>query len=359
MASHRLVEPNVSWASAYEFEDVVCAVDDVDLVAVQAVQPKLLRWEDNVLSRVRKRTGFDIRRKPRRLEARVTERYDVFFIRVMTPLQLDILDSIEGWQENCAVKVCWVEELWTDWLKHTEWLRPLQQFDHVFVGHVPTPEPLSDLIDRPCSFLSPAVDALRFCPYPNPPTRSIDFYAMGRRSAVTHRSLLAYAKERGDFTYLYDSARPGNFVEGSAEHREMTATLIKRTRYFMADRAKANEPDQTKGAQVFGPRFFEGAAAGAILIGAPPKCETFDAYFDWPDAIVPLEYDSTQATALIDELDADASRVQRARRANVTNMLRRHDWAHRWETVLDRLDLDPRQALIDRKAALEGRAREV
>jgi hypothetical protein len=170
---------------------------------------------------------------------------------------------------------------------------------------------------------------------------------------------LAYAKQREDFTYLYDSARPTTFVEGAAEHRELLASLIKRSRFFLANRAKAGAAEQTKGAQAFGPRFFEGAAAGAVLVGTPPDCSEFGAYFDWPDALVPIEYGSTRIGEVIDELDADPDRVRRARQTNITNVLRRHDWAHRWQTVLSEVGLSPLQAARERRARLERRAQEV
>jgi hypothetical protein len=359
MVSRRLLNPHVSWASAYEFEDVVCAVDDVDLLTVELEQPKALPWEEKLRSRLQKHTNVSITREPRPNKISVTESYDVLFVRVMTPRELDVLDAIDGWQDSCRIKVCWVEELWVDMLRYTKLLKPLGQFDHVFVGHAPTPAPLADVIHRPCSFLSPGVDALRFCPYPTPPNRSIDFYALGRRSPAVHESLLERAGRQPDFNYFYDSARWTTFVENHAEHRQLTANLIKRSRYFLADRAKANEPEQTRGGQVFGPRFFEGAAAGAMLIGEPPDCDTFRASFDWPDAVIPFAYGSDKIGDLIDELEADPERVSRARHSNMVNMLRRHDWSRRWQTVLDVLGLDSRDALAERSAALERRAEEV
>lgn len=359
MVSHRLLRPTVSFASAYEFEDVVCSIDDVDLVEIEAAPPKPLRAAQKLLSRLRKHAGIEIQHQPRRQKVRVTKPYDLFFIRVMTPRQLDILESIEGWQENCGVRVCWIDELWPHWVNYDKSLQPLQQFDHVFVGLAPTPEPLSAAIDRPSSFLSPAIDTLRFCPYPDPPTRFIDFYAMGSRSPVMHEELLAYARDRRNFTYLYDSALPTTFVAGPADHRELTASLVKRSRYFLTDRAKANAPEQTGGAHAFGPRFFEGAAGGAVLVGEPPKCATFDAYFDWPDAVVPIEHGSPGIVEVIEELDADPDRVHRASRANITNMLRRHDWTHRWLTALETVGLAPRTAAMERLAALERLAQEV
>lgn len=359
MPSYRRTHPHVSWASAYEFEDVVCEVDDVELMPYEHEPLTSTATGEAIRSRVRSRirrwTGFDFERKPRLRKLRVEGQYDLFFTRFMTPQELVALDSIEGWQDSCRVKVCWVEELWPDWLQHRQWVQPLSQFDHVFVGLAPTPESLEKLIDTPCTFLSPAVDSLRYCPHPNPPDRTIDYYTMGRRSPTTHQSMLEYARNHTGFYYLYDSARPTTFVEGHAEHRELSASLIQRSRYFMADRAKANEPDQVGDGQAFGPRFFEGAAAGTVLIGEPPRCETFDAYFDWPDAVIPLPFGSADIGRIIDTLEADRGRVEQARRANMLNALKRHDWLHRWEQVLSVLGLEPRPGVGRRRASLDER----
>ena len=94
-------------------------------------------------------------------------------------------------------------------------------------------------------------------------------------------------------------------------------------------------------------------------MGTPPECTEFGSYFDWPDALVPIEYGSERIGEVIDELDADPDRVRRARQANITNVLRRHDWAHRWQTVLGEVGLSPLQATRERETRLERRAQEV
>jgi len=357
MASSRLIEPKVSWASAYEFEDVVSSVDDVELTAVEVIDPKPSHLERRLLQRLQQTTRLNVQRGPRRLTKQLDRTYDLFFVRAMTPQNLDFLNAIDGWRDRCRTAVCWIEELWVNWLQYEKTLETLRQFDHVFVGHVAAPAPLSKIIDRPCSFLAPAVDALRFCPYPNPPARSIDMWVMGRRAPATHERLIDHARQNQDFMYFYDSAKLTYFVDDATAHRELTASLLKRSRYFLADRAKADEPKQTEGQQVFGPRFFEGAAAGAILVGEPPSCRVFDQYFDWEDATILLPHGSTRIIELLAELDADPARIERARRANVVNSLRRHDWLHRWEQVLDTVGLTPAPAAEVRKVELESRAR--
>jgi hypothetical protein len=359
VVSHRFVKPHVSWASGYEFEDVICEIDGADLIAPRALHPTRLPGEAAAVRKLRSWFGFDVQRVPVAEAVEVNRDYELMFVQVMTPADLRILDSIHGWKERCDVKVCWVWELWVDKLRHARMLELLDEFDYVFVGHVPTPGPLSELIKPSCHYLSFGVDALRFSPYPNPPERSIDFYALGRRSPVIHHELYGHASSRPGFNYFYDSARWMDFVEDHVQHRQLTANLIKRTKYFMADRAKANMPDQTKGSQVFGPRFFEGAAAGAVLIGEPPDCDTFRAYFDWPDAVIPFPFGSTGIVRAIEALEAEPDRVAHAREANVLNMLQRHDWSHRWAEVLDVLGLAPAQRGGARASSLEHRLRQV
>jgi len=359
LVSHRFIKPHVSWANVFELEDVICEVDDVDLLAPKLVEPKALPGEAAVITQLRRRLGIEVQRRPQIEKTSLTRSYDLLFLSVMTLADLRILDSVEHWKQRCGLKVCWVEELWVDNLRHTKLLGLLDQFDYVFVGHVASPEPLSRIIEPPCGYLSFGVDALRFCPYPNPPARSIDFYALGRRSPEVHQALYDRAGRGPNFHYFYDSARWTHFVEDHVQHRELTANLIKRSRYFMADRAKADVPDQTKGSQVFGPRYFEGAGAGAILIGEPPDCDVFRSYFDWPDAVIPFAYGSSGIIELIESLDADPERIARARRANVTGILRRHDWSERWKETLAVLGLQPRPGMLARTTELQRRAREV
>jgi hypothetical protein len=168
-----------------------------------------------------------------------------------------------------------------------------------------------------------------------------------------------HARRELHFFYLYDSARAREFVEGSAQHRQLFANLIRRCRYFLVSQAKTNEPGDVQGQQEHGPRFFEGAAAGAVLVGNAPDRGPFLEQFDWTDALIREPADSKNIPEVIAELDADAERVERARRANVINALRRHDWVYRWQQVLDVVGLPATEAVLARREALEAKAREV
>lgn len=100
-------------------------------------------------------------------------------------------------------------------------------------------------------------------------------------------------------------------------------------------------------------RFFEGAAAGAVMFGEPPDTEIFRGLFDWPDAVVRVPYDSPDAPAMLSALDQDPERLARIRRDNVVNSLLRHDWLHRWRKLLELAGLEPSAAFYQREERLQ------
>jgi hypothetical protein len=199
---------------------------------------------------------------------------------------------------------------------------------------------------------------LRFFPGAPPVERVIDVFNMGRRHPDTHRAFLDLAQERRLF-YLYDTFKGNIPVQDPAEHRLQLANLIKRTRFFIANRAKANEEGETAKQEEVGFRFFEGAAGGAVMIGDPPRVSSFREHFGWQDSVIPMPFGSTGVGDLVAELEQQPERLAAIRRANLSNALRRHDWAYRWRSVLDACRLPASPALSAREAQLSELATEV
>jgi len=56
------------------------------------------------------------------------------------------------------------------------------------------------------------------------------------------------------------------------------------------------------------------------------------------------------------EFDSQPERQVRARRTNMVQALLRHDWAYRWEQLLEIAGLSPLPALTERKRLLAERA---
>ena len=120
-------------------------------------------------------------------------------------------------------------------------------------------------------------------PGPQPPPRAIDVCNIGRRSAVTHAALVQMARERRIF-YYYDTVRASGergkqltFSVGNAsEHRLLLAGLLQRSRYYVSNRARVNEPELTEGTRgdlrplLRGRRGGRGADRRAAAVGGVP-----------------------------------------------------------------------------------------
>lgn len=338
LLSQRRLNDQVANSCLYDFEDLVCALDQVDLVAPtrSAILPgqlyKLARKCG--LSRNLARAGA-----LRHYEVAPTHDYELLLAVLDSYRQVASIQAIKGLRQRCHKAICFIAEIWPkDYRDHNAILELLDIFDHVFISVDLGADALARISGRPCSYLPPGVDALRFCPYP-PLPRSIDVCYIGRRSEITHGALLDFADSDGLF-YYYDSAR-GLRVADHAGHRRLVANLIKRSRYFIANYAKFDRPEQTGGEQQVGYRHFEGAAGGAVMLGQRPANAAFGRLFDWPDAVIDAPADAPAIADLIVELDADPDRLARIRTANVVNALRRHDWLYRYQQLLAAVGLEP------------------
>ena len=278
--------------------------------------------------------------------------YDLLFAVLDNPWQMHLLESIKGWRDKCRHTACFIAEMWEPDLKNWRLFEePWEDFDHIFLGVVQCIEGLSKLIKPPVTYVPPAVDTLRFSPYPDPPQRLINVSYVGRRSPAIHDALVQRATE-DNFFYYYDTMKGKLRISNPREHRLLLAGLFQRTRYNITNYAKFNSTEETGGNQEIGYRFFEGAAAGTVMIGMPPAGDAFPRYFDWEDAIVQVDFSGTDVVEAISKLDAQPERLERISRMNVANSLLKHDWAYRWRDMLAALDLKPSAAMIAREKYL-------
>jgi hypothetical protein len=157
-------------------------------------------------------------------------------------------------------------------------------------------------------------------------------------------------RETGLF-YLHDSIG-GHQAINSKEHRSLLANVAKRSRYFIVNPGKIDQPETTGNQIEISNRYFEGAASGAIMIGERPKNEEFERLFDWPEAVTQLPYDSCDIDMVIKDLDGEPERQDRIRRTSLARALMQHDWVYRWEAVLKTVGLEPMQGALERKERL-------
>lgn len=348
-SERNIYEQEVWRCSFYEFERILEQID-----SVQTVAPAPHKWYRQG-KRLALRAGeyFATALNPGIPEIRLNRQYDIFFAICEKPSELLNVNAVKGWKDHCKTSVCWLPEFYVkDMPLFKSCLGILAQFDHVIFMFAAS-DPFRKMLKGQCYYLPAGIDALRFCPHPNPPARSIDVLSIGRRSEATHNALLALAEADGLF-YVYDTIADLH-AHDLAQHRSLMAHMAKRSRYFIVNPGKVNAPEETGGLSEFGYRYFEGAAPGTIMIGDRPRNEEFGKIFNWDDAVVHLPFGSERVGDVIKELDRQPMRQKQIRTTNVMKALLHHDWAYRWEFILQKAGLEMLPQLAKRKDCLANR----
>ena len=363
LMSMRRLADLVAFCVPYEFEDVFAQVTGAD--RVDAGYHEAMEFSRRVYKLARLATGsrrFARAIAPDFSTVQLERYYELFFPVLNHAHELYALATLPDWRRRSRLAACFVSELWVQRLPKYL-LELLAEFDHVFVGVQHVVDEVSQIVGVPCRYLPLAADVLRFSPYPDLSPRTIDVCNIGRRSEVTHAALLELARERRLF-YYYDTVAASGLdrkqrtfrVSDPEEHRLLLANLLRRSRYYIANRGRVNEPEFTMGRDEISARFYEGAAAGTVMLGEPPRTPVFEAQFDWPDALIRLPFDSPEIARLLAELDADPERLSRVQRSNVRNAALRHDWVHRVREVFEALGLPPTAEMLAREERLRDLA---
>lgn len=358
MPTMRSISREVFQGGLYEAQDVLAETDNVDLIDLQTGRGFRLRdrWQRRLLFRgVFPSLAYV---NPGLQRVQLAQDYDLFIAVCNNSWDLMYVNAIEGWKERCKTSVCWLDEIWAaDIPACRDLLRGLRRFDHVFLNSLSTVGPLSDFLNRQCHPLPAGIDTIRFSPFPNPPDRSIDVYSIGRRWEGVHRALLRAVSE-GDLFYVYDSYQAMAKMEpiDFKQHRNLFANMVKRSKYFIVSPAKMNQPEETRGQVEIGSRYFEGAAAGAVMIGQAADCEAFREQFPWPDAVVEMQPDGSDALDVLADLDSNPARVCAISRRNAAESLLRHDWIHRWKRIFQLSGIEPSPGMTAREERLKGLA---
>jgi hypothetical protein len=341
----------------FEFEDAICNFSKVELILPKlnsSLNHKYTEYSKRLVNYLAIKSGQKELLNSGCTPYHIERNYDLLFFVCQYFWDIITINSIDGWRDKCKKAVAWIDEIWIKELSDRKiklCIELLQNFDYIFTTNSASAKEIVTLTNQPCYSLPYGIDAIKFCPFPNPTPRNIDIYSIGRRSPIAHQSLLEFAEDK-NLLYLHDTLK-GLQMKNYKEHRHLYSNLIKRSRYFIANKAKFDKPEQTGGQEEMGSRFFEGTAGGAVMIGIPPKCEAFTEHFDWTDAVIPIDYDTNNLGELITELDAQPERLHQIRKNNVVNSLLRHDWVYRWEKILEKVGLDITSGMVSRKKYLQ------
>lgn len=347
-----------------EAEDVLAAGSDADLVMVDH-GPK------HPLIRARRFGGRQIRRfsdstrpipspfarrgnLPLPLRGKVSlprRHYDVAVFVGFTVWDLPLLERLAGVLERVDRVVAWFPEAWAS--EFDDGRVRYEAFgilDTIFVGMETAASELAAVVSCPVHHLPPAVDVLRFAGLVPDETRPIDVLGIGRREPRLHRALLDWSRKSNKL-YVYDTMS-GTTVPDAPAHRENLGDTYRRSDIAITNFAKYDAPEITEGDREIPGRLWEALAGGSLMIGIPPD-ERLQREQVGDIVVTEIPSEPSEAVELIEELQLRDHRD--LRRSHVQLALRRHDWAHRWQTIFSQSDLTPPagiQARVDRLAGM-------
>lgn len=354
MPTRRHICREVFNSSIYEAEDVLADTNDVDLIFLEPDLGLQLRktWVNRLA--IRDVSQSFVLANPGVRRIRLTRDYDLFVAVCQTYEDLLYINCIDDWKNHCKTSVCWIDEVWANTIrKYRHWMSAFRKFDHVFVSLEGSVGPLSKAIGRPCHFVPSAVDTLRFTSNLSLPQRVIDVFSMGRRYEGVHQALRS-AASRNEFFYLHDTFAASKAAAfDHREHREHFARLAQRSRYFIVAPAKMDANAETQGQIEVGFRYWEGAAAGAVMIGQAPDCAAFREMFDWEDSVIEIQPDGSDVLDILRSLDAQPQRLRQIRQRNAAEALLRHDWVHRWQHIFQVAGIEPSTRMLHRNLRLQ------
>jgi hypothetical protein len=360
LLSERRIANLAAYCLAYEFEDILAAVTNaqrIDATDLPALEFSRRAYKLARLASRSPRLARALAPYPRN-KVILQRDFELFFPIFSHTYELYSLAMIHNWRQRCHKAACFINEVWSNLLP--EYLLELvSAFDHVFIGFRHSVKDIARITGRPCTYLPLAVDVPRFAPASRDQPRLIEVCNIGRRSPVTHQALLDDAERRQSF-YYYDTVAASGVdlkhrtfrVDSPHEHRRMLATLLKHSRYYIANRSYINKPEFLAGRDEISARFYEGAAAGTVMIGEAPRTDEFKRQFDWPDAVIHVPFDSPDIGRILADLNGDPERLRAVQRDNVREAALRHDWLHRIQAVFDVLGLAPTEKMRARAQRL-------
>jgi hypothetical protein len=342
----------------FEFEDIINQIDAVEMLAPIRAAKDTDRFDRKYRLACRVGRILPFALNPGVIETAAQRKYDLFFALCLIPSDLLYINTVRDWRQNCRVAVCWFDEiLLTDFRKYRYLIPLLKKFDHIIVSCNQALHIIQRHIKGKCLFVPPGVDALAFCPFPNPSERFIDVLSIGRRPAKLHAQLLNLSA-KNEIVYFYDTissrgAKYGLTTDDPPAHRLLLCNLLKKSRCFVACPGKFDDPAEIGKEEIIGARYFEGAAAGTLLIGRAPRNPLFTQLFPSPNAVCELPPDATDIADRILGFIKHSINDAAVQKSNLVRSLLHHDWVYRWQTVLTLAGLEDLPAVIERKRRLE------
>ncbi len=224
----------------------------------------------------------------------------------------------------------------------------LPKLDHLFVITPSLAKEVEQFHSINASFLPLATNTFPLNGYQ--PQRSIDVLSYGRTNEQVHAQLQQFNEPESRRLYIH-STFSGTEVHNVREHLALLNRLLLRSKISLCFEGSQLHRFQGRSTLLY--RWFEGWAAGCVIVGKKPLGRGIPKLMDWQDSTLDVPDDLDQVLPFFEALLQDEPRLQEISRRNYVECRLRHDWRYRFRDLFKVLNLPLPDRLIEQIEQLQ------
>lgn len=313
--------PHVGWVSIDELAQLLVKYFDAELLSpIRKAAP----WPMGV-----------IRPHRQHFETIVTAGADVLFVVAHGPGDLEAIKAIPNCRQKFKKIYAWVTDSYFSaaFPIETAW------FDAITVTAVEDMSFVENKFKIDVHHLYQGADCLTWAPRAlKTVQRNIDLIGFGRNPPSFHKVFCQHF-HRADSPHLYLHSPLGN-ISGPNVHTErgMLFKLLHRTKVSLAFHLFVEPQVERPRSMMVTSRWLESLLSGCIVAGHRPLSQMADDMLCWPGATLELSGNPVEATEQLQEIFLHDADFIDQRKKNIHEMLLRHDWRYRIETLCEMWD---------------------
>jgi hypothetical protein len=210
----------------------------------------------------------------------------------------------------------------------------LPKLDHLFVITPSLAKEVQQIHSINASFLPLATNTFPLNGYQ--PQRSIDVLSYGRTNEQVHAQLQQFNEPESRRLYMH-STFAGTEVHNMKEHVTLLNRLLQRSKISLC--FEASNLERFRGRSPLLYRWFEGWAAGCVIVGKKPTSKSIEALMSWQDSTLNIPDEPDEVIPFFEALLQNEPRLQEIARRNYVECRLRHDWRYRFRDLFEVLNL--------------------
>lgn len=143
----------------------------------------------------------------------------------------------------------------------------------------------------------------------------------------------------------------GTEVHNMQEHLTLLNQLLHRSKISLC--FEGSQLQRFRGRSTLLYRWFEGWAAGCVIVGKKPSGKGIAKLMDWQDSALDVPDDPNELIPFIEALLQDEPRLQDISRRNYVECRLRHDWRYRFRELFEVLNLPLPAQLVEQIEQLQ------